>query len=271
MDFKWPSFADPPVAEVVLGVQFEPLGMTSGHLGWYWRECLGNDWPTATEAPALPDQVESFGGKRAVHWPVMQFQFQSGPTTNRLQVRNRDQDRMVQIQDTRFIYNWVRRNGVYPRYTVIRQEFDQLFARFRQFTVTAKLAELRLNQWEVTYVNHVPCEPLWEVPADGQKVFPALLKRPEPYGGTKFETLMGEWRSEIPPQRGRLHVHVRYQEVKRPDASPVDVLVAHLTARGPIAEDQDWNADLNLGHETIVIAFRDISSDLARKHWGEEV
>jgi len=269
MDGKLASFTDPPVVEVVLGVQFEPLGMTSGHMGWYWKEYLGDDWPEVEETNSLPDQIEKFGERR-IHWPKIGFQFTAGPTTNRLRIIHKNRDRMIQIQDTRFIYNWVKKNGTYPRYTTIRQEFVQHFAQFREFADKHGLAKLTPNQWEVTYVNHIPSGILWNVPADGAKVFPLLQKQPGSYGNTKFETMIGEWRSEIPPQRGRLHINLRYQEVKGSETSAVDVLVAHLTTRGPITEDQDFNIGLNLGHETIVKTFVDISSDFARKHWKED-
>jgi uncharacterized protein (TIGR04255 family) len=264
MDCDSANFSEPPVVEVALSVQFEPLGMTSGHMGWYWRECLGDSWPNVEEVPPVPDQIETFGEKRVISWPRMGFQFKAGPTTNRLRISNSNKDRMIQIQDTRFIYNWVKKNGVYPRYKVIREEFDKHFTQFLEFTTKAELATLKQNQWEVTYVNHIPSGTLWCDSTEGEKVFPALLKRPISYGGTTFESMLGEWRSEIPQKRGRLHISIRYQEVKRSD-----VLVAQLTTRGPLTDEQDLNRGLNLGHVTIVKAFVDISSEAARKYWKE--
>lgn len=263
------DFANPPVIEVVLGVQFEPLRMASGHLGWYWRDVLGGDWPNISDGPRLPDQIESFGERWGFHWPAMQFVL--GPVTSpgRIQIRHRDDDRMIQVQDTRFVYNWIKSEREYPRYRVIRQEFDEHWARFCEFVRRAELGTLRPNQWEVTYVNHVPCGPLWSTPADADRVFPGLLKRPEPCGGTSFETMASEWRNEIPSERGRLHINARFQGVKRPDGASVNVLVLHLTARGSVNETQSLSAGLDLGHDIIVNTFVHISSDLARKSWGE--
>lgn len=264
MDGTIVNFSDPPVVEVVLSVQFEPLGMTSGHLGWYWRDCLGENWPNVEDVSPVPDQIERFGEKRVIGWPRMGFKFKAGPTTNRLRISNSDKDRMIQIQDTRFIYNWVKKDGVYPRYKVIREEFDKCFNQFREYTTRAELATFKENQWEMAYVNHIPSGSLWNDSTQGEKVFPALLKHPIPYGGTNFESMIGEWRSEIPPKRGRLHVSLRFEEIKN-----ADVLVAQLTTRGPITIDQDLNTGLALGHETIVKAFIDISSQSAREYWKE--
>lgn len=262
------SFREPPVVEVVLGIQFEPLGLTCGHLGWYWRECLGDQWPHATEAPALPDQIETFGPRQSMQFPPLRLKFVPSPPTGRIQIRNSAMDRMVQVQDTRFVYNWIKTSDKYPRYSAVRKEFDGLLADFQGFASRTGLAGMKPNQWEVTYVNHVPAGPLWRTPAEGANVFPGLLNRVVPYGGTRFETVNADFRSEIPERRGRLHMSVKYQESKA--ASSSEVLVLHLTARGTVDDQRGIGERLDLGHETIVRAFADVSSEAARQHWGEE-
>ena len=47
-------------------------------------------------------------------------------------------------------------------------KFDALFEKFRTFVREMRLGDLRLNQWEVTYVNHLPKGTVWNSPADWQ-------------------------------------------------------------------------------------------------------
>ncbi len=163
------TFGDPPVAEVALGLQFEPLGMTTGHQGWFWNQYLGSEWPTATDAPPVPEQTESFFTN--VVWPPFAFKFQSRPSV-RLQIQSADGDRMVQVQDTRFIYNWIKKSGIYPRYHTLRPEFDKIFSSFCKFSEQAKLSNLRINQWEVTYINRIPAGPMWSTAHEALQIFP---------------------------------------------------------------------------------------------------
>jgi len=104
-----PSFSNPPVVEVAIGLQFEPLGIRSVHFGQFSKEVLDATWPLASDAPPIPDQFETFQ-ERKFPWPNMSFRMQAGPIVNRVQFQNTERDRMIQVQDTRSIYNWIWKN-----------------------------------------------------------------------------------------------------------------------------------------------------------------
>jgi uncharacterized protein (TIGR04255 family) len=259
------SFERPPVAEVVLGVQFDPLGMTNGHHGWFWKQYLGDDWPKSSDAPQLPDQIESFSPS-TIEFPRVRFRIMQSPAmAERLQIVNVAGDHMVQVQDTRFIFNWVKKERDYPRYGIVRRGFDECFGLFREFASKAKLNALKENQWEVTYVNLIPRGELWSTPADWPKIFPGLLRSTPRYGGTISEDQTCEWRSEIPEKRGRLHLSLQRQLTEASDS-----LCVQLTARGAVNEDTSLSAGLDLGREVIVSSFDDITSEQAHQHWGRK-
>ena len=51
------EFECPPIVELVLGVQFAPLSrLTSGHLGWFWKQFLDDEWVNASDAVLRADQ-----------------------------------------------------------------------------------------------------------------------------------------------------------------------------------------------------------------------
>jgi uncharacterized protein (TIGR04255 family) len=258
----------------VLGVQFAPIeGFTSGHFGWYWKNFLDESWVRTREATLLLDQFEKFGAEE--DWKLLglpaHLQLRAktvGPY--RLQIINVNDDRMIQIQNTRFHYNWKGGKGSYPGFERVFPEFLTELDRFRAFLRHAGLGEIAPNQWEVTYVNHVPKGHLWQTPADWHTIFPALFARQTELGAVRFEGVSGEWHYEIPPRRGRVHASVQHARAGSHDN---EVLALNLTARGPIGSGPssgDVTAGLRSGHEAAVRTFVAIASKTALDHWGQE-
>ncbi len=266
------SFNRPPVIETVLGVQFERLpGLTNAHLGAFWAS-IKEDWPRITDAPRLDDQFEEFG--KRIHWAHGIKLQVSQQILARVQIKNEAEDRMIQIQNCRLDYNWLghRKRKEYPRYSKIKPEFEQALKQFRNFITETGMGELVPNQWEITYVNHVPKGTVWETPEEWGKVFRSLPGLAVVPGGTQLEGLGGYWHFEIIPQRGRLHVELKHGYLSSSEHE--EVLIMKLTARGPIdsSDDPDAGIDkgLNLGHETIVTSFRDLTSPESHEYWNRE-
>lgn len=265
------SFRCPPVVETVLGVQFDRLkGLSNGQIGAFWTS-LGPDWPTTSDAPKVEDQSERFG--TPFSWGVPGIRI--GPqTASRLQIKNVKGDRMIQVQESRIMYNWLAcAEGEYPRYKNVRPDFDTVFRRFRDFVEERGFGPLVPNQWEITYVNQMPKGTVWNVPSDWASVFRGLpgAKRADDEV-CLLEAFGGHWHFEIKPQRGRLHVDIQYGHGGQRQ-SP-ECVAMMLTARGPISKElppqQAIDEGLNLGHEVIVTSFVDMTSDEAHKFWGKE-
>jgi uncharacterized protein (TIGR04255 family) len=266
-----PAFDNPPVIEALIGVQFVPLlDYTNGHAGWFWRDCLGEGWPRTVDVPALPDQFERFGEERVFGLAQLGFTLLQTKPSDRLQIINGDDDRVVQVQSSRFIFNWRKRNQNYPRHRQARAEFSQLYGRFRDFAARTGLGTLVPNQWELTYINHIPRGELWQDPADWHRILPGLLREPASAPGVRFESAHGEWRYEIEPARGRVHLSV--QHAKTPGDAGSEVLVFHFTARGAVSEEPGWGLDdgLDRGHDEISRLFIQLTSPEAHRVWGRK-
>jgi uncharacterized protein (TIGR04255 family) len=265
-----PRFRNPPVVETVLGVQFATLpGWTFGHPGWFWKGYLPPEWENAADAPPLIDQFEGFGEERKWVQPsAVQLQVFAAPLT-RLQITNAAGDRMIQVQPTRFHYNWQKRDVVYPSYRTMKAEFDSLFTAFRKFAADAKLGAVSPNQWELTYVDQIPRGTLWDSPADWHKILPGLFPSVGALGGYALESVVGEWHYVIEPARGRIHVAL---QSGRTSATGIDVLNVQTTARGPIRQEPGWGLDegLELGHDAVLAAFLEMTSSDAHEAWGIE-
>ena len=265
------NYDRPPVVETVLGVQFERLtGFCNAHLGAFW-EVLNEEgeWPFVTDAPPLPSQFERFTPE--ARWGKgLHLQLSQDPSA-RLQIKNRDGDRMIQLQNNRLHFNWLgEHGGRYPRYELVRKGFAQALEHFLQFVKKKEeLGPFCANQWEVTYLNHIPKGTVWNTPQDWQ-FFSLLRSVPTIDGLIEGESFSGEWHFVIPDKRGRLHL--RWQHDLQPEPEEGELIALTLTARGPlenVKSDTDRILEgIDLGRKTIVESFAKLMSEEANRYWG---
>lgn len=270
MAAQTPSYERPPVVETILGVQFSPLPkLTSAHLGAYWAS-LGDEWPTTEDVPSLEPVFETFdlannwakvGGRLRArqHFPI------------RTRFRNADGNRMIQVQNGRFIYNWLApKKFPYPGYEAIREEFLTQFRQFVVFLTSTGMGLPKAEQWEITYLNHIPKGTVWNNPGDWSFFRPLNPDFNRLSAGT-LESINGEWHYEIIPRKGRLHV--TWSHSLRED-NQQELIVLNLTARGPCAASlSDAEIAMNgldLGHTTIVTSFAELMTDEANQYWGKQ-
>ena len=263
-------FQRPPVVETLLGVQFEPLPkFRNAHLGAFWKR-LGSEWTTPTDAPPLAQQFERF--EETQRWINSGFLLQvASELPQRMQLRNQDENRMVQVQNGRLHYNWLGQCAAeYPRFKNVRPEFSRILEELRRFVSDEGLGEIKPNQWEVTYVNRIPRGTVWNDPSDWSKLFRALALLPANLSSASLESFGGECHYEIPPQLGRLHVQVQHGRLSAPMIQ--EVLTLTLTARGSVEmggnRSLDLEGGLNRGHAVIVKAFTELTSETAHEYWG---
>jgi uncharacterized protein (TIGR04255 family) len=262
-DKPLPKFDDPPVIETVLAVQFDPLPkFKNAHLGLFLAD-LGDEWLNVSDAPPLPPQFERF--EPLISWENVGIQFEvTQEITLRMQARNAAKNRMIQLQNGRLFFNWLGESGEgYPSYESVKPEFEQAVSLFKSFIRRRELGDFRSNQWEVTYLNHLPKGTVWS--DDWAAPFQLLIASSGSPAGTKAESFGGEWHFEIVPQRGRLHLQLKNGWRKKPKTE--EILLLTLTARGPASNEEDLLNGLDVGHETIVRAFADLTSYRAQEFW----
>jgi uncharacterized protein (TIGR04255 family) len=261
-----PTFDRPPLVETVLSVQFEPQRkITNAHLGAFWARHR-DSWPEVQHRSPIEPNSEVLGEAGAWLPRRLQLTLSQNPET-RLQLVNQQQDRMLQIQNGRLVYNWRRGANPYPRFSTINQEFTEVWTKFHDFIQDEGFPAPVPTQWEVVYVNHVDRGELWQHSSDWADLVPGMfsaMKAPESIATP--ESWSGQRIFRLKDDYGRLYV----------DAIPhfadeVERLVLRLTARGPTTgNDKVMTYDLNLGHESIVLMFDALISDKARRHWGRK-
>jgi uncharacterized protein (TIGR04255 family) len=261
-----PDFSDPPVTETVLSVQFDRLSdLRAAHFGLYWSE-IRYRFPKTEEHGELPVQIEQ---PPDTPQPIVGIQFEAldAPPIPRVWFVDEEGTQLIQVQRDRFIKNW-RKVGVgdlYPRYEHVRAGFDQDFNDFGQFVSRNQIGTICVNQYEVTYINHIVSGRGWKTHADIGKVFTAWQQPPTTFPGQAQDVA---FRARFPITDsangfvGRLHVTV--QPVRRiSDGLPM--FLFELTARGLIGEGTDF---FDLGREWIVRSFAELTTPAMHEVWG---
>jgi len=259
-----PEYKYPPVIEVVCGVQFDPLpGFQSVHLGQFWQR-VRDHYPKAEDRAPLSDVREmdegtTAGAELLAELPPLRRVFCVDATGNFL----------LQVQPSRFLSNWrkERPSDDYPRYTVALGRFREGWHTFVAFVREGSLGALSTNQYELTYINHIPEEgepyPVGierYLPVFAWKSAQSLPFLPAPRAASM------RLQFALPEGKGRLHVTVNHG---RPRDDGKGLLVLDLTARGPARPDwsdmEDWFA---MAHEWIVRGFTDLTSPAAHRAWN---
>jgi uncharacterized protein (TIGR04255 family) len=265
-----PSFAHPPLVEVVLGLQFSPMeGISSAQLGQF-AATLESDFPHSTDAALLDPQFELTGEPFGAAAQLVQSRWK--PPGTRLQLRSSNGERLLQIQNGRLVLNWRKVEGPYPSYRELQPIFSEYLERFRSFISSRSQSPFHPEQWEVVYLNHIPAGPLWSSVAGWAPVLPGLLASTSPLANCEIESCAGLWHYKLPQGQGRLHIELSHAAVlNTPESKPCPVMVLQLTARGSaqnLGTEDSLEARLQVGHDSIVRAFASITSPSAHLEWG---
>lgn len=273
-DANLPEFANPPLSEVALGVQFEPLnGLLGVHIGEYWAE-FKQEFPYVEQHAPLEPVIERKGVRvRPLGPPIAQFL--PGPPSPRVWFIDSSKQELIQIQQDRLVRNW-RKTGtadIYPRYEKhIRPAFFDTYRRFESFVATHKLGEIKANQCEVTYVNHIDLTVRSNTPHRFSDVFSFWTKQDGSNPpGLECENITAAIRFEISDETngfiGRLHVTVEPAVNIQTNETAV---VLRLMARGrPIGSGVEGVLNfLDLGRAHIVRTFTSITTEEMHTLWG---
>jgi len=257
-----PNYENPPVVEVVCGIQFKSIDkLLAPHLGLLWEK-FKPDYPICQEVAPLSPIIEKFDDKVQAS-----FGFQEVPPLPRIWFIHKGDSGIVQVQRDRFLHNWrkVLPEDEYPRYPKVIELFKDRLDRFEIFLSENEFGKLQPVQYEMTYINHIWMGEGWENLPEIGKVFPDFSFRattgrflPAP------ETI--NWRTSflLPNKMGRMHVTIRNGK-RRSDEKPM--VIMDLTVRGFIEEGMEkW---FDIAREWIVCGFADLTGqDIQTQVWG---
>lgn len=263
-----PAFDKPPVSEVVMSVQFDPLSdLNPLHMGRWWTDERRDRYPRTEEKAPLEPTREEFKSptQRALSVKVMGV-----PPSPSIWFLKEDRSELLQVQRDRFTRNWAKvgEDGLYPRFNTLFPAFKADFNDFVQFLNVEGLGAPTIRQCELTYVNSIRTDSNWS--RHGQ-----LVELLGPWSGELTERFLGEpedvqvnLRYIIPGAGqpiGRMYVAV--QPAWTPDKEPIFLMT--LTARGsPYSSDFDGvSGFMTNAHEWIVRGFTTLTTRRMHETW----
>ena len=259
-----PEFQNPPINEVVCGVQFEALEKwQTVHFGLFWQR-VQQEYPNFSDHQplvVLPDPMKPPAGVGiAVQGDLVPLR--------RVWMVDQTGRYLMQVDPPRFLHNWrkVKDTDSYPRFQAAYPRFTKSLELFRSFARDSSLGETRPNQYELSYINHIFADELGKFPQAVNKFVTfytwqsAFLA--EPTAAAIQLTI------PMPRSRGNLSVSIKHG-IRGSDQR--EVLLLELTARGsadPSGSDMtEW---FELAHETIVRGFAEVTTTEAHKMWGRK-
>lgn len=261
-----PDFEQPPVVEVALSVQFEPLPFVSRHIAELWESCR-SEFPDWQDHPPIGPAFELFDEPLTNARALLSLN-----QVKRAIFRNPLGTELKQYQADRFVRNWTKASSApsYPRYESVREPFAADLRALVAFVSKEGLGTLVANQCEVTYVNLVPL-------GEGAATTVASVVRP--WSGTFSDSFLNSAEScEVGahfamadpshgPPIGRLHIVGRVVTMLDTGGKALQLT---LTARGqPMRSDVAGVINfLNIGREHIVRGFTSFTTAEMHSAWG---
>jgi uncharacterized protein (TIGR04255 family) len=262
-----PEYERPPVVEVALGVQFQPIvKFRAPHVGLLWEEWR-DDYPILDEVPPLDPTVEQEGPT-----PRTRFEITSLPPMMRYWFLSEDGSRLLQVQRDRIILNWRKvptGPQIYPHYGTLREEFIRRLGQFVDFLLNHSLGELAMMQAELNYINSLPVGQGFERPGDLHRALRTLASVEQSSILSDPEEVRVSHVYRVDSEAG---APARCYVVLEPGLTPLEEqsFLLTLTVRGkPFGEGvPETTKFLDFGHDEIVRRFTEVTTEAMHVLWG---
>jgi uncharacterized protein (TIGR04255 family) len=244
------KFTNPPVVEVLLGIQLENIGFSLIHFGLYWQ----------TIQARFPLHIDQ---------PVMLLEEDEDlqiPGVARALFMSSDNKKVIHLQNNFFGFSVKHSNEYkYPHFEQIFTGFMEEWGHFQEWYKEQKIEEsLKPCRYELTYVNLLDKDVGWNSPADNHQIFTFLnsssgdfLKNP--YSQSARVTF------SLPNEDEALLVEIDHRVSEEKNS---DFLIFRLTIIS-FDTSKDVTAWFPLAHIYMIRAFLDLTKTQARKMWGQ--
>jgi uncharacterized protein (TIGR04255 family) len=244
------NFSNPPISEVVCGVEFNAPNFSTVHFGQYWQK-ISERYPQYFDQPPLGD------------FPII-----SGlPSLRRVWFESTDKNQIIQLQFDRFFYNWRREHIAepYPRFKNIYYNFITEWNIFQQWWSTNTSNPVFPVRYELTYLNQLDNNFGWNSTEDNYKIFT--------FKGRKWDKFLplpnvhvSNLQFLLPDNLGFLIVNTN-QAIKAIDQAPITTFELTIKSIDSNIDVDEWFAK---AHEYIVRGFLDLTRESIQKEWGLE-
>jgi uncharacterized protein (TIGR04255 family) len=257
-----PTFENPPVVEVVCGVQYGG--------GERWRTVhFGSFWERVRSVYSVIEDHMPLDRMRfgKVQSQDLKLSLLPVPPLRRVFFIQPPGNFLIQLQPNRIVHNWRKLKGTdeYPRYPLAYEKFRGAWEDLRQFARSYDLGELEPEGYELTYINHVNNDgarfprDLWNFLSFYQSAPVANTVKENAHVAMQFG-----W--SLPDGLGTLTFDLKHGVNA---ANENDVLVIELSAQGS-AGQTPMDAWFDVAHRAIVRTFADFTTQSAHTLWRKQ-
>ncbi len=230
--------------------------LRSEHIGMFW-DAIRGQFPEARQQPLLGAVATALVPDEQLPMPRYWFTSRTG-------------EELIQVQRTAFIFNWRKRENVYPRFHGrIKPSFDRWFGRFEQFLRESVGADSpQITRCELNYVNVVSQgECGWSGPMDTRRILP-WVSLPEQADAGALSGLHCQYGFGEP---SLMELGLSARTGRASEHPQLQVLIFEIKALGLVSgvrksETDAWFAD---AHDLVVRGFENwTDAGIQREHWG---
>jgi len=256
-----PDFKNPPLNEVVLGVQFSPpKGYQQIFSGEVWN-LFRSEFPKVEEHHPIAPVFETFGLTKSGQLGIIK-----GPYHDRFWFLSQKGDELIQFQQDRLLHNWRKvgdQTNEYPRFESMIKSFNEELDKLEDYLNCLSPQKLAINQCEIMYINHI-------VPKAGEAIVGSDWLRYVVFDSNEPEDFATNFREVIYDTDKKPEGRFICESTTARDIDGSRIIVMTLTVRGaPKGTDIKSALDfLSRGRETIVSRFADLTTDEAHEIWG---
>jgi len=244
------KFTNPPVVEVILGIQLENIGFSLIHFGLYWQTIQAR-FPLQIDQPVVPLREDE------------DFEI---PQVPRAVFMSSDNRKTLHLQNNFFGFSLKHSNEYkYPHFEEMFINFLEEWTHFQEWHKEQQIeSSLKPCRYELTYLNLLDKDVGWNSAADNYHIFTFLNRS----SGDFLNNLYSQsslLNFSLPNEEAILIVEMdeRVSEEKNSD-----FLLFRLTIIS-FDTSKDLTAWFQLAHIYMVKSFLDLTEEEARKTWGQ--
>jgi uncharacterized protein (TIGR04255 family) len=246
------TFGKPPVNEVVLGRHFlQRPDFVAPYFGIFWSK-IRDRFPKVEQTQPVFSSQEIFF-------------LDPGTLLPRVWYVSADQAMLVQLQQNRFYYNWRQRpDGVpYGRFPALLGESLHVWSVLNEVAIELTGRPFQTTGGEITYVNFIEIKDASSTEIAQQSLQDFFWNKsdrflPPPSGFSRMLNF------PLPGAKGVLDVQLG---IAKNVQTGNDAIKLELTARAALVEGDSYEDWINVAHDFLVAAFKDLTSSEMHKIW----
>ena len=243
------KFTNPPIVEVILGIQLENIGFSLIHFGLYWQTIQAR-FPLQIDQPVIPLREEE--------------DFQN--SLSRAIFMSSDNRQLIHLQNNFFGFSLRHsKEYKYPHFEEIFTYFLKEWTHFQKWYEGQKIdGSLKPGKYELTYLNLLDKDVGWNSPDDNHHIFTFLNRSSGEFLNNLFSQ-DSQLSFSLPNEREILNVDIDHRVSEEENS---DFLLFRLSIIS-FDTSKDLTTWFQLAHIYIVRSFLDLTKEEARKVWGQ--